>query len=324
MKKYNVLVTAISGDVANSILKCFQNADIINELYGCDIYQYPCGLNKVKKSFQVVPCKQEVVYLQQLLDICCEYSIDVIVPSNEHEIKCISKNRGIFLDNGIRCLIHEESVYDVFFNKMNTIRLLEQLNLPAIPTFYADEYADELEYPILVKDTFGSGSKSVTLVNSQKEYSVLGDLGHHQIVQKYIGSLDREYTVPVFSSNGGKNIHIIPFKRKLSTMGYTSFIEPVDGEVFEKIRKICHTVASKVNLYGSIDLQMREENGQFYIFECNPRLSGTVHFRHMLGFSDAIWWLKYVLNSETEFIYISQKQKYVGIRELNEEIVWLN
>ena len=83
---YNVLVTAISGNVANSILKCFQGLDEVRHLYGCDIYHYPCGLNKVEKFYQVVPCCAEAQYIEQLLSICEDAEIDVIVPVNEQEI----------------------------------------------------------------------------------------------------------------------------------------------------------------------------------------------------------------------------------------------
>ena len=40
-----ILVTAISGDVANGILKILQDTE--DCVYGCDIYDYPVGMDRV-------------------------------------------------------------------------------------------------------------------------------------------------------------------------------------------------------------------------------------------------------------------------------------
>lgn len=119
MNKINILVSAISGDVANGILKCLQNYEHVKKLIGCDIYQYPCGLNKVTKFYKISPCIQEQIYLNELLDICSKENIDLFIPTNEFEIYCISKNRGLFFEKGIKLLIHPKIVYEIFL--INTI-----------------------------------------------------------------------------------------------------------------------------------------------------------------------------------------------------------
>lgn len=77
------------------------------------------------------------------------------------------------------------------------------------------------------------------------------------------------------------------FKRKLEN-GYTSFVELIFGKV---IKECAITIATATNLKGYINLQLRKYEDKNYIFEINPRKSGTVYFRHMLGFTDVIWWL---------------------------------
>lgn len=318
----NILITAISGDVANSILKCLINYYGKEHLVGCDIYEYPVGLNKVSHFYRVSPCREKSLYISQLLEICKKESIKLLIPTNESEISCLNSNRDIFRENKIELMLHSREIYDVFFNKYYTQCKLKDLNLPFIHSFLGSTYNNELPYPVVVKDVFSSGSKKVNIIKNSEEFNKLGNLTDKQVVQAYIGVPDQEYTVPIFSTNEGKSVFCIPLRRTLSKAGYTNFIEPVDTIKYNIIYKICTSIASAFKLNGCLDLQMRFFNDNFYIFECNPRLSGTVHFRHKLGFSDAFWWSELLLGHDVspKFAYPT---KFVGVRELNEEIFWI-
>lgn len=322
MGRYNILVTAISGDVANSILKCLRKSEIVNNLYGCDIYQYPCGINKVKRFFRVVPCCEEKQYLEQLEAICREQEINVIIPANEYEIVCLNKNRDIFTKMGVKLLLHQPALYDIFFNKQVTQQMLKELVLPYISSCYADEYAGGMRFPLVIKDVFSCGSKAVRLLQDENDIEHLPEKTHNQLIQECMGSVDEEYTVPLISLDGGKTVRFIPFRRTLSKAGYTNFLELAKKEYWHAIEQMCRKIACHVKLYGAIDLQMRYAEGKFYIFECNPRLSGTVHFRHQLGFHDAVWWVRSICGEIVDVDFKFPERKFVGIRELNEEIYW--
>ena len=51
-------------------------------------------------------------------------------------------------------------------------------------------------------------------------------------------------------------------------------------------------MAVKLNLVGSINVQLRITNHLPKIFEINPRFSSTVLFRHLFGFKDLEWSIK--------------------------------
>jgi carbamoyl-phosphate synthase large subunit len=48
-------------------------------------------------------------------------------------------------------------------------------------------------------------------------------------------------------------------------------------------------IAKKLELNGSINIQLRLHEGLPYIFEINPRFSSTVFIRSELGFNDVAW-----------------------------------
>ena len=62
-----ILVTAISGDVANGILKILSETE--DEIYGCDVNDYPVGMDKTKaywkSDYAVSNC-----YVNNLLKKC--------------------------------------------------------------------------------------------------------------------------------------------------------------------------------------------------------------------------------------------------------------
>ena len=57
----------------------------------------------------------------------------------------------------------------------------------------------------------------------------------------------------------------------------------------EKIEKMLDELAIKLNLEGSINVQLRMVENTPYVFEINPRFSSTVMFRHLFGFTDLLW-----------------------------------
>ena len=61
------------------------------------------------------------------------------------------------------------------------------------------------------------------------------------------------------------------------------------------VPKILVSIAKKIGLQGSINIQLKRSSRRAAIFEINPRISGTVMMRHMLRFNDLIWWIKHLL-----------------------------
>ena len=59
-------------------------------------------------------------------------------------------------------------------------------------------------------------------------------------------------------------------------------------------------LAVKINLEGSINVQLRLTEKGPVVFEINPRFSSTVLFRHMFGFKDLEWSIQDKLNIEIE------------------------
>lgn len=306
-----ILVTAISGDVANSILKILKETD--DEVYGCDIYDFPVGMDKVK-CFWKVKLAKHPDYISELIEGCRKFKITHLIPTNEQEIKVISDARVLFEDIGIKIVINSKYIIDTFLDKYSTYVFLNGIREIDVPKTYSYTNFVEDGNKYIVKYRSSCGSKFLKIIETKKELDALDIVKEDVIIQEYIEVDNEEYTVGAFSA--GKETHVIIFKRKLEH-GHTSFVELVKDKEIEKISRI---IAEEIKLKGFINIQLRKKDNKNYIFEINPRISGTANFRHKLEFMDVIWWLDY-LDGKMDFEYHNNYKKAIGMRELSEKFV---
>lgn len=306
-----ILVTAISGNVSNGILKAL--AETGDRLYGCDVYEYPVGMDRVTEYWRSDFASSEN-YVENLLDQCIRRGITHLIPVNEQEIMRISENKEVFEKNHIKVLINKKKIVSSFLDKLATYDMLKDIEGVEVPKTYRYGEFQEDGKPYLMKLRQSCGSKFLKIVHTKAEIEAC-NLGEEEyIIQEFLEDADEEYTIGCFSN--GTRTDTITFRRKLEH-GYTSFVELAEDREFCLIGE---RIAGKVGLEGSINIQLRRKEGKYKIFEINPRISGTVYFRHMLGFRDVIWWLN-MADGKPEYNYEKIYSRAIGLRELSEKFV---
>lgn len=306
-----ILVTAVSGDIANGILKILQHED--NILYGCDVNEIAVGMDLVRQFWQCRYAADEY-YIDELLQKCEQYNITHLIPVNEREIEAVGKNRDRFLAMGVKPVIQSREVLDICLDKYKTACFLSENGLTVPATYDMSSLPEDGDRRFICKPRKSNGSKNIFWYAPDKA-SESGIESGDYVVQEYIDS-DEEYTIGVFGQCGC--INTIIFRRELKN-GYSNLVKLAHDEEMEAI---AGRVAGLFDLSGYINIQLKKYNGRYYIFEINPRISGTVRFRHMLGFSDVIWWLDMLDGKKIEK-YNCQYSEAVGIRELNEKYLIL-
>lgn len=258
----------------------------------------------------------EPQYIENLVQKCSALGITHLIQVNEEEIKVINHNIEVFHAATIKVMINDSFVIDVFMDKYKTVQYLNKLSGIAVPETYEYEDFQEDGKKYIVKLKQSCGSKFLEIITEKKELEKFCIDKKKCVIQEYLEDAE-EYTAGVFSD--GEKISTIVFKRKL-THGYSSFVELVQGDSIEKEAAI---IARNIHLKGYINIQYRKYHDRNYIFEINPRISGTVVFRHMLGFEDVIWWLD-VLDNHGIPDFHCRYHTAIGLRELTEKFVVLN
>jgi len=306
-----ILVTAIGGDVAHSVLKCLHRESAF--ILGCDIVKYPVALDCVD-SFFIAKSATDKSYVADILEKCKLHRITHIIPTNEKEIQVLAKSRELINKNNIKILINNNQVIDTFLDKYKTCLFLRSLKI-GVPNFYRIKDKLPVGKKYILKLNNSNGSKLLKIFEDELEIKDLNGFQDNELlIQEYIDSPEEEYTVGVFSN--GEQINVISFKRKLQN-GFTKFVELIEDE---DIVKDAIIIARSVNLIGSINIQLRKYLGMSYIFEINPRLSGTTNFRRQLGFDDVNWWLDTIDGIKVDKFVVEYKSA-IGIREMNEKFL---
>lgn len=304
-----ILVTAISGNIGNGILKILRE-DESYILFGCDVNEIAVGMDMVEAFWQTRYAVEEG-YVNDLLEKCKLYHITHLIPVNEREIEVIGKARKRFEELQIKLVIQEEALLGICLDKYKTAMFLSKHGFDVPATYLYMDDIKETDRKFICKPRKSNGSKDIFVF--QKGADLSDKKTDDCIFQEYIDS-EEEYTIGVFRHKKVSNI--IAFKRELKN-GYSNKVElSEDHNLYELALRL----ALLFDLEGYFNIQLKKADGQYFIFEINPRISGTVRFRHMLGFQDVLWWLDALDGNETE-TYTCAYHRAIGIRELNEKFL---
>lgn len=308
-----IFITAIGGDIGYGVIKALKKSH--HELYivGCDIQKYNYCYDLVDQFYLSPMYRNVEAWKRFVLEVIEKENIDYFWPVTEPEIKLVAQNRELF--SKVTVIMNQEEVLEVAMDKGKTAQYLQNAGVQTPTTWNAPEECVE-KYPLVVKEKFGCGSHGVSLVQDHETLVSEFNRMEDPIIQKCVGTADEEYTMTIFSN--GKVVNYIAFKRTLGFGGMSRFVELVQDAVLEDYAQ---KIAKLFSLKGSINVQMRKEEQQYYVFEINPRISSTMGFRLQLGFNDAGWWLDELEGIEVE-AYHAPKGNVYGVRNVEEKLFY--
>ena len=288
-----ILLTGIGGDVSCAIARSLFEAFPEDEIYGIDIREYTPYMERFTKTF-TAPRYTEDTYLSYLKELLRRCVITHFLPTTEPEILIADRNRDYFEKEEIRLLINSSEILGICTSKYETAAFLRKHGIGAPMTGRAEEVKTEekalrlkegsvLSYPVILKEDYGRGGHGLLLIKNETEWNAAPKKGY--VCQEYIEG--PEYTIGVFSD--GEIVRSIIFRRELGLGGMSVSVECVSVPAITQLAK---QTARALRLCGSFNIQLREKNGNYFVFEINPRLSSTTGFRHKMGFKDAVWWVE--------------------------------
>ena len=307
--RYNILVTGCGGDIGQSVGKILKSNAIAQKVIGSDLNDQHAGKFIFDRCYNIAGC-QSKQYLLDLERIIKEESIDLIIPVSEPELRFLSKSNIITLVD--RPIVMANIFSRIIgFDKLATADFLRDQNLPYPNSSIVGDLKNPV-FPMILKSRDGSGSKRLFLINDDNDFDYYSKKFPDFIAQEMIGTAEAEYTCGVFRSKDGVS-RTITYKRKL--VGGFSGYGSVESD--PEITNLLLTMAEKLNLRGSINVQLRTSPKGPCVFEINPRFSSTVMFRHLMGFEDVIWSIQDALSlSLAEYLPNKNFKKfYKGYQE---------
>ena len=322
MKKYNFLITPLGG--RNAGTEAFTSlllTDLYKKIVATDITRFSYG-NHVCDIFYVQPYASSDGYIKAIESIVKKEEIDVIIPGSDYELRALLKHKQVFDALKVSILMNSAEVIELCMDKEKTTDFLKKNDFPYIKTesFFPAEASSsslfsslrrKLKCPFVVKPKyFSGGSNSISIIQDTADWNKfikLNSDGEMEfIAQEYIDAPKGEFTVGVMSDTYGKIISSFALKRDLSSSAsiklrvknkyqkksrnddliISSGISQGIVRNFKSIRNFAEKVAAKLKSVGPVNIQCREDNKKIYIFEINPRFSGTTSIRAILGHND--------------------------------------
>jgi len=281
-----VLITGINGDIGAGM------SLIIREMYpkayivGLDMDISSLRHNAADEVKEFYRADDEN-FISRFIHFSADF--DVIIPALEAELSVLQNIESL---PNLPLVKLPNKWLKKFLSKSQTAWWLQEKNLPS-PYTTMLEHARVQDLPIIIKPDSGQGSTNLFIVKDKEELKKyqIQLANQNMIAQQYINEDQGEYTCAVIKFDGDVRTFIM---RRELVDGTTSSIIVVKNE---KINAVLISIAHKMRLQGALNVQLRLTDSGPQIFEINPRFSGTLVMRHLLGFKDLYWYVEHIIKN---------------------------
>jgi carbamoyl-phosphate synthase large subunit len=301
----SVLITSIGGDIAQGVATIIREQRPELRLIGVDIHEQHGGALFVDEFIKVPPAGAPE-YLESIRNVLVSRSVDVLIPMSEPELGVMAPLIHELGDN--RCITSGKKVIAAGIDKLATIDALRNFGLPVPWTFAVGEKLPS-EYPCILKNRFGSGSRAVFSVMDNADAAYLARKYPDAVFQEMLEPAEREITCAVYRRRDGAVASLLMLRRLAG--GFTSWAQVIRDEA---TASMCQMIAEGLDLSGSMNIQLRLTDKGPRVFEINPRFSSTVLMRHRIGFSDVLWALEEAEGKSVVFPEIPQDRIMVRVQ----------
>lgn len=304
---YNIATTGVGAVVGYGVIKSIRSSRTLkgSRIIGIDSNPDAVGFFKCDRH-HVITNISSPDYIDALLDLCKKEWVDVLIPNIEDELLLIRDNIDRFTEAGTKVVIQPRQVIAVYGDKYLTTINLRKLGI-ATPVTYLfkpankekiHEMSENFGFPLILKPRYGRSSKGILLAETKKQLDAYMRAleGREYVIQEYLGNDGQEHTCTIFKVPAMRDPYTIQLKRQLSN-GMTISAEVVQDAALEKV---CHDIAHKVPVEGSLNVQAIKRDGIPHVFEINTRYSSTNYIRARCGFNDVQMGIDYFLNGRID------------------------
>ena len=343
MNKIPVVVTGVGGGgYGRQVMKALRLANARYKIIATDISPLSYGLYEADEHY-LVPSAESPQYMDSLIRICKLENTRVLIPGSEPELLVLTRNLSRLKQEGLIPLTNSVEVINICMDKHKLFNFLARNEIPC-PRFKAilseSDVLDINYYPVVVKPSRSSGGSNMVFLAQDPEEltffsSYLRKYGYEPLAQEYVGSHQEEYTIGILSIEGGEVLGSFALRRNITSglskrcilrdkmkgnmLVISSGISQGAVDEFHNIRKQAEHIASTLESQGPLNVQGRIVGDQLYVFEINPRFSGTTSIRALMGWNEPDILIKYYLFREKPK-QCSYRYGYV-LRDLSEKFI---
>jgi carbamoyl-phosphate synthase large subunit len=306
MNPINVLLTC-SSHHAVGIIDCLKNNpdNVIVKVYVTNCYASNLPPEELCDGSFVVPRYTDENYIPQLVKICQEQSIDIIIPTSSGELDLMARSKPIFEEIGIKVSVASLEAIEIGNDKSKTYEKFCQYMPKQVVAHNANDvlsFSREVNkmcckpldqcggHGFAIEDACKSTNPSYFHGYGKKHYVSLWQIckavesvDYPMILQEYVDGMD--YAAAAVAVNG-KMAHFcgcVATKLEFgATMEGEILIQPIARELTEK-------VIEELGIDGNVSLDfIVKPDGRVALLEINLRVNASSQFYAKAG-CNLVW-----------------------------------
>lgn len=293
-----ILFTGVGRRV--ELLQAFRNAALVLgkelKMYGADVTGTAPALAYCDYARKVVAMK-EPTYIDNLLQICLEDQIDLLIPTIDTDLLILAENVEKFMQIGTRVMVSSPDKIGICRDKNKTAQLFLDYGLHT-PVVVKNWQEYKGGFPAFIKPKDGSSSINAFKVKNEEELEVYAKQINDYIVQPFVTG--HEFTIDVFCDWNGEPISIVPRERLQVRAGEVLKTQiRMDQTMIDEMKTLC----SGFKPCGPMTVQLiRDDEGVDWYLEINPRFGGGAPLSMKAGARTAEIVLKLLSEEPVEYL----------------------
>ena len=225
--------------------------------------------------------------IQENFEIISKYcqvmGINFVLPTRDGELLFWAENASKFKSVGVHVIVSPVEGVELLMDKLMFSKKCLQMGIPAIESFLRPDCQSGKSW--VVKERFGSGSKSLGLNLSKTEAIKRAKKLLHPIFQPYVVGLEISVDAYLNADNSIKGL----------ALRYREMVNNGESQVTRTFRDSnletrFKSILEMLGLRGPIVLQaLIDPKGNIHIIECNARFGGASTAGIAVGV-DSIYW----------------------------------
>lgn len=296
----NVLITC-AGRRSYEIAAFREALGSGGRVLACDADPNAPSIRMADEAF-IVPRIEAADYVGELLKLCAQHAIGLVVPAFEPELPILSGRRADFEALGTTLLISTPEVIATCHDKVRTAAFLAECDIRSPRTYLSLDGArialreGELAYPVMVKPRFGVSSIGNRFADDDEELAFFFRQCRKQIAATFLAassaadpdtsvliqeSIDGdEYGIDIVNDLVG-NYAATFVKRKLRMRaGQTDRAVTVHDPRLEAVGAL---IGRGLGHRGILDCDLFVDREGVCVIDLNPRFGGGYPFSHLAG-----------------------------------------
>ena len=317
----NILITSAGQRV--SLVKAFQKEIKKNnpeaKVYTVDLNPMLAPACHVSDGYRAVTRVTDPNYITELIAICKELDIKLIVPTIDTELLVLSENKKLFLNQGIIPIVSNLD----FIKTCRDKRIINQFFIDNNIDIPKNIDKENLTFPFYIKPYDGSLSKDTFLIKSEDDLTSYHFENPKLMFMEYIDhDLHDEYTVDTYYDKNGNLKCVVPRKRIFIRAGEVNKGVTHRNEIVNYVKERLSHIDGAI---GCLTMQFffNQETKRVIGIEINPRFGGGYPLSYLAGANYPKFLIQEYILNET-FEYFDQWEDNLLMLRYDDEVLVRN